>query len=146
MGRSRLEEIMALVDQTRREAGLAVKFALVGWLGLAVDVALLKLGLAAGLAPSIARLISLALAMQLTFVVNGLLVFRCLEMRALPRQWACYMGSNGVGNVCNYWIFLGLIASGLPVVSNKLPALAIGAMVAWAINFLGARHIAFGEK
>lgn len=136
---------MSLIDHCRREAPLALKFGAVGCLGFVTDAVVLKLGLAAGLSPAAARLLSLFLAMQVTFTVNGLLVFRCLETAKLPRQWAGYMGSNGVGNLCNYLIFLGLLHSGLPLLSGKLAALAIGSLTAWAINYVGARLVAFGD-
>jgi putative flippase GtrA len=137
---------MTLTDHSRREIGLALKFSAASCLGLLLDTAGLKIGLACGLSPATARLISLVAAMQVTFAINGVLVFRCLKGRDLVRQWTCYMGSNGVGNACNYAIFLGLIASRLPIVSDKLVALAIGALFAWAINFVGARIFAFGEE
>lgn len=133
-----------LIDHCRREGPLALKFTAVSCLGFVTDVAALKLGLALGLSTAIARLISLILAMQVTFTVNGVFVFRCLSLPRMPRQWAGYMGSNGLGNLCNYLIFLGLVASGLPVVSGKLEALTVGSLSAWAINYLGARLIAFG--
>ena len=117
---------MSLIDHCRREAPLALKFGAVGCLGFVTDAVVLKLGLAAGLTPAAARLLSLFLAMQVTFTVNGLLVFRCLEAAKLPRQWAGYMGSNGLGNLCNYLIFLGLVHSSLPLLSGKFEALAIG--------------------
>ena len=137
---------MTFTDQHRREAGLALKFGAVGCIGFITDTTILKIGVAAGFAPAAVRIVSLLVAMQVTFLVNGLVVFRCLDARRAPRQWACYMGSNGVGNFCNYWIFLGLISSDLPIVSGKLAALAIGSLTAWAINFIGARIFAFGEK
>lgn len=136
---------MSLLDHCRREAPLALRFGAVGCLGFAADVAVMKLGLALHLSPALARFISLFLAMQLTFTVNGLFVFRCLEVRRLPRQWIGYMGSNGLGNLCNYLIFLALAASRLPVVSGKVEALTVGSLTAWAINYLGARHIAFRD-
>jgi putative flippase GtrA len=135
---------MSLIDHCRREAPLALKFAGVGCLGFVTDALTLRLALAAGLSPAAGRLLSLFLAMQVTFTVNGLLVFRCLNARRLPRQWAGYMGSNGFGNLCNYLIFVGLVASRLPLLSGKFTALTIGSLTAWAINYLGARLIAFG--
>lgn len=135
---------MLLIDHCRREAPMALRFAAVGCLGFAIDLVVLKLCLALGLSAATARFISLLLAMQVTFTVNGLFVFRCLEMSRLPRQWLGYMGSNGFGNLCNYLIFVALVSSRLPVVSDKLIALTTGALTAWAINYLGARMIAFG--
>jgi len=93
-----------------RERSTALKYCAVSLLGFAVDAAILRLGLAFG-APAWVRIISLICAMQVTFTVNGLMVFRTLTWRTLPRQWLSYMATNGFGNFCNYWIFAGRGAS-----------------------------------
>jgi putative flippase GtrA len=90
-----------------------------------------------------ARLISLACAMNVTFVLNGIHVFRQLDGRHLPRQWASYMATNAFGNFCNYWIFLTLVSTHWPVVSNHLVALCVGAFTAWVTNFLCTRFLVF---
>jgi putative flippase GtrA len=123
----------------------AAKFGAVGCVGLVADVVLLKVGLEAGLSPLQARVISLSCAMQVTFLINGFLVFRCLQRETCVRQWAAYMGSNGLGNLCNYLIFAGLVVSRTPVVSRHYVALAIGSLSAYVINYAGARLLAFGR-
>ena len=126
-----------------REGPLALKFALVSGLGFATDAAVLHLLMAAGVVPQWARIASLFCAMQVTFLVNGLFVFRCLD-RARPwRQWATYMVAHGFGNFCNYWIFLTLISLHKPLLSAPLFALAIGSVLAWAINYAAARFVVF---
>ncbi len=124
---------------------LAAQFAGVGMLGFAVDAALLRLGELAGLEPAWARLISLACAMQVTFTVNGLKVFHCLSLKRLPGQWARYMLTNGVGNFCNYWIFVTLVSLHWRWISQPMIALTVGAAMAWTINYLGARFVAFAK-
>jgi putative flippase GtrA len=126
-----------------RELRLALSFGGVGLIGFCVDALLLHAGLELGLAAWAARIISLTCAMQTTFTVNGLVVFRSLDRQRLPRQWLAYMLSNGFGNFCNYWIFLTLVSLHRPVVSNHYLALAVGSGCAWAINFAGARLLAF---
>jgi putative flippase GtrA len=123
----------------------AMKFGAVGCIGLGVDIALLQVGLAAGASPLLARIVSLACAMQATFLINGLLVFRCLDRERCVRQWLGYMGSNGVGNACNYLIFAGLLVGGAPVVSQHYIAFLIGSLAAYAINYAGVRLLAFGR-
>jgi len=127
-----------------REARTAIKFAAVGLIGLAIDAALLRAGIVLGLSPAIARIISLFFAMQATFAVNGLIVFRCLTRERLPAQWASYMATNGLGNFCNYWIFVTLVSLHPSVISNYYVAICVGAFFAWMINFAGARLVAFG--
>lgn len=123
----------------------AAKFGAVGCVGFATDVTLLKLGLQAGLSPLAARVISLTCAMQVTFLINGLLVFRCLKAASFLRQWAAYMSSNGLGNVCNYLIFASLVVSRAPLASRHYVALVIGSVSAYVINYMGCRLVVFGR-
>jgi putative flippase GtrA len=130
----------------RREAATALKFAAVGGLGFLTDITVLRLCLRGlHLTPFEGRAVSLACAMQVTFLVNGLFVFRCLSWRNCGRQWLAYMGSNGLGNLINYLIFAGLVASRLPEVSRNGWALVISSAAAYAFNFLCARFMVFGE-
>lgn len=129
----------------RRELGGLIRFAIVGAGGFLIDALVLKLGLGAGLSPAGARLISLFIAMQFTFVANGWLTFGGLSRGRLPRQWAGYMVANGFGAACNYAIFVALVLSRLPLVSQHLVALAVGSGLALAINYTGTRLLAFGR-
>lgn len=122
---------------------LALSFGGVGVVGFCVDAAVLHMGLVSGLPAWAARIISLFLAMQATFTINGLHVFRCLEPDRLVRQWVGYMLANGFGNFCNYWIFLTLVSTHWRGLSNHYLALAIGSLCAWAINFAGTRLFVF---
>ena len=127
-----------------RSEGLLVRGHIaVSLAGLAIDAVLLYTSLASGLTPPVSRLISLFWAMQATFVLNGLYVFHTLSPAQLPRQWASYMCANGLGNLANYLIFVGVVASRAPVVSQHYVALCIGGGLAWAINYCGARLLAF---
>ncbi len=133
------------------EAGHAGLFAAAGWLGFVTDYLVLRLALHLGLSPATGRIVSLLCAMHVTFLVNGLFVFRRLERRRLLRQWASYMAANGFGNFCNYWIFVTLVSLHGWFVSNHLTALAISGFVAWTINYTGTRLLVFrrgraGEK
>jgi putative flippase GtrA len=127
----------------RAEAVLFLKFAVVGALGFVTDGGLLALGLHSGLSVGVARAISLGVALHLTFLLNGAFVFRTLRPAALPRQWATYMLANGAGALCNYLVFLGLIASRAPVLSDRPTAFVIAAVVALGVNFTGSRLVAF---
>jgi putative flippase GtrA len=126
-----------------REARLALAFGGVGLIGFCVDAALLHLGLEAGLPAWAARIVSLFFAMQATFTINGLHVFRCLDRARLVRQWTGYMLANGFGNFCNYWIFLTLVSTHWTLISNHYFALTIGSLCAWLINFAGTRLFVF---
>ena len=129
----------------KHEAGKALKFAAVGMLGFATDALVLRAGLALGMEPAWARVISLTCAMHVTFTINGLFVFRCLKRGHLAGPWARYMLSNGFGNLCNYWIFVTLVSSHWPMIAQPLVALAIASATAWVINYAGVRLYAFAE-
>jgi putative flippase GtrA len=130
-------------DRALNEAKLALKFAAVSLLGFGVDAVVLSIALRCGLEPAWARLISLFCAMQVTFVINRRHVFRAHEAGSVAWQWLRYMGSNGVGNACNYWIFVTMVSTHWPVVAAPMVALAAGSFAAWLINFLCNRYFVF---
>jgi putative flippase GtrA len=134
---------MANPGLASREGGLAIKFAGVSLIGFVTDALLLHAGVGLGVAPALARIFSLFCAMQVTFIINGLHVFSCLNRASFLRQWSGYMTSNGFGNFCNYWIFVTLVSTHWPVVSVHLVALAVGSAAAWMINFTAARLFVF---
>ena len=127
-----------------RERVTALKYCAVSLTGFVVDAAILRVGLMIG-APAWVRIVSLICAMQATFTLNGLVVFRTLTWRTLPRQWSSYMLTNGFGNFCNYWIFVTLVSLHKGVISDPMIALGVGAFTAWMINFLCARFLVFGK-
>jgi len=131
--------------QAVSEARLTAKYAMVSLVGFAVDALLLHLGLWAGLEPAWARVGSLVAAMQVTFALNGLHVFKGLERTRLVHQWTRYMVSNGFGNFCNYWIFVTLVSLHWRIVSMPMVALSVGALVAWLINFGCTRYWVFAK-
>lgn len=128
----------------RFECILAAKHAAASVVGFAVDFTILHLAIRHGLEPAWARVVSLAVAVNVTFVVNALFVFRVLgSQRRLVRQWLVYLVTNACGNFCNYWIFVTLVSLHHPYVSRTTTALCIAAFSAWIINYAGARLIVF---
>lgn len=125
------------------ELSLAAKYCGVSLLGFCVDVAVLHLMLWLGLEPAWARVVSLVCAMHVTFVINGLHVFRQLERGRWLGQWASYMACNGFGNICNYWIFVTMVSTRWQVISNPTVGVAVGSICAWAINFAATRFVVF---
>ena len=126
-----------------KERRLVMKYAGVSLIGFVVDATLLHIGVELGLSPAWARVISLACAMHVTFVINGLHVFRQLDRKRLPRQWLSYMATNAFGNFSNYWIFVTMVSTHWPVVSNHLVALGVGSLTAWIVNFISTRFFVF---
>ena len=136
------ESAMGLTAKTPG-ARLFAGFVMVGALGFATDAGLLSAGLALGLPAAAARALSVSVALQVTFVLNGLVVFKSLTPSLLPGQWIAYMASNGFGAGCNYVIFVALTASRAPVVSERVPAFIAAAAMALLVNYAGTRFLAF---
>lgn len=135
-------------DSTRgaaavREGRLVLAFSAVSLLGLAVDAVVLQLLIGAGMPAAWARVISLLSALQVTYVLNALHVFRVGDRGRPWRRWAAYMSSSGSGAFCNYWIFLTLVSTHWKGVSRPMVALCAGAFIAWLISYLGARFLVF---
>jgi putative flippase GtrA len=137
---------MTSLSGRRREGLLIGGHISVSLFGFIVDAIILTTSMGSGLHAAEARLISLFWAMQATFVLNGLFVFRKLTIKRLPGQWGRYMACNGVGNLVNYLAFVGLVATGWPVASNRYVALCLAAFTAWIINYAGARFWTFGRR
>jgi putative flippase GtrA len=134
---------MAKISKVVGEGRLAIVYASVSLLGFAIDATILHGLIWAGVAPAWARVGSLFCAMQVTFLVNGLFVFRSLDLARPWRQWVGYMTSNGVGNFFNYWIFVTLVSTHWPVVSTPMFGIAVGSIAAWMINYLSTRLLVF---
>jgi putative flippase GtrA len=125
---------------------LTLKYSAASCCGFAVDAVLLKLGLILGLEPAWARAISLVTAMQVTFCINGLLVFRNLEPGRIHRQWAGYMATNALGNLCNYLVFTTLLSLHSKPWSGHMFALSCGAFTAWLLNYASTRWLVFRRR
>ncbi len=128
------------------EAKLAAQYCGVSLIGFGVDLAVLHLMLWVGLEPAWARVVSLLCAMHVTFVINGVHVFRQLDRRRWLSQWARYMACNGFGNFCNYWAFVTLVSTHWPVISNPTFGVAAGSICAWVINFAATRFVVFPRR
>ena len=125
---------------------MTLKYSAASMCGFATDLALLKLLTHTGMEPAWARLISLTTAMQVTFCINGFLVFRCIELKRVHRQWAAYMVNNAVGNLVNYLVFTTLLSLHRPIVSNHTLAVCVGAFAAWVVNYTVTRLVVFNPR
>jgi putative flippase GtrA len=125
---------------------LTLKYSAASLCGFATDLTLLKVLTHLGMAPAWARVISLFCAMQVTFCINGFLVFRCIALKRVHRQWGAYMATNALGNLCNYLVFTTLLSLHRPVVSNHTLAVCAGAFIAWVVNYGFTRLIVFNPR
>jgi len=137
---------MPFNQSAKSEGGLALFYSLVAGVGLLTDGGVLTLFEHLGMQPAWARVLSLASAMQVTFWINGLWVFRCLTRQTWGRAWLGYMATSGFGNFCNYWTFVTLVSLHSPVWSNRWLDLSLGGLIAWTINYTCARLLVFGRR
>jgi putative flippase GtrA len=90
----------------------------------------------AGLSPYLARVVSIALSIAFTFMLNRALTFRAGGRVSLAEVLA-YVGASGIGMAINYAIYAGGLKLGL----MWLPALALGTIIAAAFNFFAYGRI-----
>jgi len=126
--------------------GLTLKYCAVSLCGFAVNIALLRLLTGAGLEPAYAQVLSLLAAVQTTFWLNAMVVFRHVQIRGWVRHWLAYMGASGLGLICNTLIFTTLLSLHRPIVSNQMFAVCAGAFAAWVINFTITRLVVFNPN
>jgi putative flippase GtrA len=118
-------------------------FVVVGSIGFVTDSATLALLLAVtSLGPFMSRVLSIALALTTTWLLNRTFTFRP-SGRAVAAEGARY-GSVGIATgILNYLIYssLLLILPALP----PLAAVAIASLAAMALSFLGYSRLVFNR-
>lgn len=125
----------------REGAGFAA-FCLVGVFGLIVDAgALLVLIGYADMNPFVARALSIAFAVSVTWAAHRLWTFKTVGAKRLP-EWARYQVTSALGATVNFAVYSVLLAS--VAAMTPVLALAISSVCALAVNYLGARFFAFG--
>lgn len=119
------------------------RFCLVGALGFLVDAGVLMALLALGLlGPISARIVSILVAVTMTWVLNRVLTFRSDDPRYLF-EWSRYALVNGIGALVNYGCYVACLLL-IPGIAPLL-ALAVGSAVALLANYLGSRHFVFWQ-
>lgn len=128
-----------------RELSLAARFAGVSMVGFLADYGALRGGMALGLGVQLARVVSLGLALQITFALSHALVFRERRHEDLLVEWRRFMLANGFGGLCNYWIFVSLMMVHWTGVFGSWTALMLAAGMSYAINYAGTRLFVYGR-
>lgn len=126
----------------------ALRFALAGVAGLAADVGLLYLALAAGLGWYGGRLLSFLGAVWLTWRINRRYTFGAARDASLWREWWRYLLAMTGGGLCNYAVYSGVVWllrdwPPLPPVLLPLLAVAAGSLAGMALNFASAKFLVF---
>ena len=116
--------------------GEGVRFGVVGLLAFALDAGVLALTLHAGASPYAGRVLSIAVAIVLTYWLNRRLTFRTTTPPSW-REFGGYALQSLAGAALNYAVYSGVVAGG-----GGVPlALVLGTGLAAAFNFVRYRAL-----
>lgn len=120
---------------------------MVGGIGFITDATLLELGVAAGLAPEVARAFSVLVALQVTYLLHRSFTFRA-EQGGGVRRWLVFLAANLVGSAVNYGVFmLGLALMALADARiERMLALSISTVVSLGVNYTMNRVFVFRRR
>ncbi len=114
-------------------------FCIVGGLGFVVDLGILFLLLSFGFHPLLARTISAACSLTVTWLFNRTYTFR--QQRAAHfREWLSYNLFNGVGLAINLGLYSGLV---IWTSLDAILAMMVGAGTALIFNYTTSRLFVF---
>ena len=120
-----------------------ISFGLVGFAGLAVDLAFVY-GLRRSVGLYVAGLAAYLVAASVTYFLNRTLTFRHAGRHvALWRQWAAFLAANLAGFVLNRGTYAVLIATFATVAAQPYIAVCAGAVAGMFVNFSLSRRVVF---
>ncbi len=127
-----------------REGAGFLTFSLVGLFGFIVDAgALFTLIEHAKLNAYVARSLSIAFAVSVTWAAHRLWTFKTLDYKRFP-EWLRYQLTSAFGAAVNFGIYSVLLITQDNV--SPFLALVVSSICALVVNFLGARLFAFGAQ
>lgn len=118
-----------------------VRFVLAGGVGFVADAAALWLLLAfTPLGPFVARILSIGLALCVTWQINRHLTFSP-SRRGIAQEGARYGGVGIATSIVNYLVYCAILFA-LPA-APPLAALAVASLAAMTLSFLGYSRLVF---
>lgn len=125
----------------RAEASGFARFCGVGAIGFLIDAGLLLwFTHSFGLNPYLARILSILLALSMTWAMHRQWTFASQDTDRFA-EWSRFAAVNGAGGALNYLVYSAILLA-LPGTAPLL-ALGIGSGIALFANFLGSRLWAF---
>ncbi|MFZ4542109.1 MAG: GtrA family protein [Rickettsiales bacterium] len=124
-----------------------LRFCIVGSIAFLVDVGLLETLVTIGFLAYVARIASIAVALQVSYALHGLFTYQ--NHKGFSRtSWATFMASNLIGASVNYVAFILVLhaALGNCPENSRLIALVAGTAIALGFNYWANRRYAFGRK
>lgn len=126
--------------------GHFARFLAVGTCGFIVDAACFQLLFEAGGGLVYSRLISAAVAISVTWLLNRRYVFRTTDINRSGPEYGRHVVVQLGGLAVNFAVYFGFIAVFPGLRTMPLLALAAGSAVALAFNFAGSRWWAFRPR
>jgi putative flippase GtrA len=126
-----------------------LRFCAVGTVGFVVDAGLLyALMRGAGADPYSGRVASFLVAASVTWALNRSFTFRAVAgTRAnLRRQWSEYVTLTAVGAGINYGVYVLCLLNSPSMRAVPTLAVAVGAVVALAFNYLASKYLVFDRR
>jgi len=123
--------------------GQILRFGAVGGVGFVVDGSLLALLIRAGFDPYLARALSFPVAVVVTWALNRNWTFRESRDASSKGQFRRYFAVQVVGTLTNYAVYSIFITAFGTAPAMIFWGFALGSAVGSALNFAGARYIAF---
>lgn len=128
---------------TRQTAFQFLRFGATGAVGFSVDAGILYALVKLGADPYLARLISFAVAVTVTWIINRSWTFRTTANIASNNRYIRYLLVQMTAVSVNY-AFYAAVLSFLPVTPvNAVFALAVGSIFGLIVNFSGAKMFVF---
>ena len=123
------------------------RFCLVGFAGFCTDYGALEALVHLGLPTLIARVFSMAIALHVTYLLNGLFTFHG-HGGFTRRSWGQYLITNLTGALINYLTFLLVLTQvDLSIGSlSRLVAILCGTATSLGFNYWANRRFAFRKE
>jgi putative flippase GtrA len=123
----------------RETIGQAARYLVGAFIALAVDMALVTIGVTYGLPVFAARAIGLLAGVTITYFFNRRFTFSP-QHAASVADWGRYLLRQSVGTALNFTISTGLIFASERLVWQIWGAIFVGAAAGFFVNFFSARR------
>ncbi len=121
-----------------------IKFAIIGTIGFIVDSGVLELCIRVlGLDHYTGRVLSVFVAMTVTWLGNRSFTFVGHVPEPWWRQAAKFYAANALGALINYGVYSAMVASSATIHDHPIWGVAAGAIVAMVFNYFVASKLIF---
>jgi putative flippase GtrA len=124
-----------------------LRFCLVGGMAFMIDAMILEFLVWAGLPALVARVVSIGVALQFSYLLHSRFTFRD-HARSGASTWLSFISSNLIGAIINYGVFCLVLYAQLVESEqiSRLMALVAGTAVALFFNYWANRRFVFSRK